>query len=85
MAEAGVNVQRFKMADTEAEGVEAGSHLMGTVAKELVIKVNYVNRKVHVESCFCIILHKLVWSYLLYIVEIRRNGNAATASEKESS
>ena len=56
MAEAGVNVQRFKMADTEAEGVEAGSHLMGTVAKELVIKVNYVNRKVHVESyfCFCI-------------------------------
>ena len=44
MAEAGVNVQRFKMADTEAEGVAAGEHLMGTVAKELVIKVR---KKIH--------------------------------------
>ena len=38
MAEAGVNVQRFRMADTEAEGLAAGTDLMNTVAKELVIK-----------------------------------------------
>jgi len=38
MAEAGVNVQRFQMADTEEEGTAAGTHLLGTVAKELVIK-----------------------------------------------
>ena len=38
MAEAGVNVQRFQMADTEEEGAAAGTQLLGTVAKELVIK-----------------------------------------------
>jgi len=38
MAEAGVNVQRFQMAGTREAGTAAGTLLMNSVAKELVIK-----------------------------------------------
>ncbi|CAH1783137.1 unnamed protein product [Owenia fusiformis] len=38
MADAGINVQRFRMATTDKEGIEAGQYLMDTGAKELVIK-----------------------------------------------
>lgn len=38
MLEAGVNVQRFHMAESLQQGSEAGTQLMNSVAKELVIK-----------------------------------------------
>jgi len=38
MEEHGLAVQRFRMAETEAEGVEGGKFLLETGAPELVIK-----------------------------------------------